>query len=141
MLLFLKHIRYAYDVALITTRRQVEFTKYILPACLPLPSDTKNSYFWSSGLLACGYGRCELGNHKQPPPYFLQMIELAYVDPADCARRDAMEIPDIMFCYQRATNIGVKISKRQHCLALGDSGGKGLCKNDVSIGLQNKQTR
>uniref|UniRef100_A0A8D0G844 Vitamin K-dependent protein C n=1 Tax=Sphenodon punctatus TaxID=8508 RepID=A0A8D0G844_SPHPU len=94
---------YDYDIALIKLKNPIQFSEYVLPACLP------DADFIGT---VSGFGRT---HEKRRTSTTLQMLKVPFIDRDTCMRSSSFDITQNMFC------AGYHSNPKDACQ--GDSGG------------------
>lgn len=103
---------YHNDIALIKLATPIQFTRFILPACIPEPDFAEKVLMRQQEGMVSGFGR--LGEGRQASP-ILQRLAVPYVDRHTCIESTQLRISARMFC------AGYHSSPKDACQ--GDSGG------------------
>ncbi|XP_060625617.2 coagulation factor X [Anolis sagrei] len=103
---------YDYDIAIIQLRNPIQFSEFVIPACLPT-ADFANQVLMSqpTGIVS-GFGRLHEKGRKASK---LQMIRVPYIDRHTCKLSSNFVITENMFC------AGYRTLAQDACQ--GDSGG------------------
>ncbi|KAM4702025.1 uncharacterized protein O3C94_002952 [Discoglossus pictus] len=104
-------LTYDYDIAVIKLKEAINFTQYIIPACLPDP-DFADDVLTNYDATVSGFGRIyERGIQAKK----LQVLQVPYVKRHLCKESSSFSITDNMFC------AGFSVEVKDACQ--GDSGG------------------
>ncbi|KAH0624551.1 hypothetical protein JD844_032155 [Phrynosoma platyrhinos] len=103
---------YDYDIALIQLRDPIQFSEYVIPACLPTADFANQVLMRQPAGTVSGFGRIHERGRTSPR---LQVVKLPYVDRHTCKLSSNFPITENMFC------AGYNTLAQDACQ--GDSGG------------------